>query len=73
MFAPAASADQAACHDARLAYRSAVQELSRVLQDYAQCLKASHGEDDCGVPFVDVESAQKEIEAAVSRIRDDCR
>ena len=70
---PSAHADPSACKDARESYRTALDQLSRALQDYTQCLKSGRGEDDCAVAFVDVESAQKDIEAAVAKIKDDCR
>jgi hypothetical protein len=66
-------ADPGECKEARTSYHAALDELSRALQDYTQCLKAGHGEDDCGVAFVDVESAQKDIESAVAAVKDDCR
>lgn len=71
---PAAAEDTGGtCRNARAAYRDALEQLSHALQDYTQCLKLGRGEDDCGVAFVDVESAQKEIEDAVAKIKDACR
>jgi hypothetical protein len=70
--APAGRADEA-CRDARAAYHDAAEEASRALHDYAQCLAASKGEDDCAVAYVDVEAAQRDFEAAVAAIRQDCR
>jgi hypothetical protein len=73
IFSPSAYADLSACKEARETYRDALQQLSHALQDYTQCLNLGRGEDDCGVTFIDVESAQKAIEDAVAKIKGDCR
>ncbi len=67
--AHAAGAD---CREARQAYRDALDSVARRLGDYTACLKSSHGDDDCAVAFIDLQSAQKDVEEAVAKIRDAC-
>jgi hypothetical protein len=71
LLAPAARADEA-CRDARRSYHEALAGLSEALRAYGQCLSLGRGEDDCAVAFVDVESAQRDIETAVAAIRQSC-
>jgi len=70
--APARSAPDD-CREAKHTYREAIQALSRALRTYTSCVSLSRGEDDCAVAFVDVESAQREFEDAVTHVRDECR
>ncbi len=69
----ASGADAAsACQQARDGYRSASAALADALQTYSTCLQSSHGQDDCALPFVDLEAAQKAFEEAVQAKKEGC-
>ena len=69
---PSAQGDVDDCQNAISKYKSAVNDISDALQQYASCVSGSEGHDDCSGQFSALQSAQSDFEDAVSAYNESC-
>lgn len=67
-----ANADPEECREAIDQYKSAADDVSNALRQYASCVADSQGHDDCSSEFSQLQSAQDDFESAVTQYEGEC-
>jgi hypothetical protein len=73
MFGLSAIADPDSCREAVDQYKTAKSDVSDAIRRYASCISSSDGHDDCSIEFASLQSAQDDLESAVSEYESECQ